>query len=336
MDAGQPFVVEDSDGNVVLRDRGTIRFRYLFDTGGDNQPGGEFVDFLGADINGPHPGFDTDFCQIAGDLIGTGSAARFTSRPAGTTNAPLGYYEYLPATYSAGDPSPLLVFLHGFGESGDGSAADLPNLLGTGIPRLINVNGWEADRPFVVLAPQHAFPADDSAYAPCESVPEHFGSCAMMIQHELGHPVDGSVCTTPAEVRDFLSYAASHYDVDPSRIYVTGLSCGAFGAWEYLSEGEGPAIAAAVPIAGEGRPAWATAGCDLGATAIWAFHGDADEVVHPAGSIEPLTNLASCPSPPRSDARLTVYPGVDHDSWSMTYDLTAGHDIYDWMLGFAK
>lgn len=335
MSAGQPYVVEDGDGNVVLRDRGTVQFRLLFDTGGDQEPGGELIEFLGADVRGPHPGSGGDFCRIAGELVGTESARRLTARPAGATTAPLGYYEYLPAGYGE-EPSPLLLFLHGFGESGDGSAAELPNLLGTGVPRLIDVNGWAAERPFVVLAPQHAFPDDFSPYAPCDNVPEHFGSCALTIQHELGHPADASPCTTPAEVRAFLSFALAHYDVDPSRVYVTGLSCGAFAAWEYLAEGHGPAVAAAVPIAGEGRPAWQSAGCDLGDSAIWAFHGDADEVVAPAGSTDPLTNLAACPAPPRKDPRLTVYPGVGHDSWTRTYDLGAGHDIYEWMLGFSS
>jgi hypothetical protein len=46
-----------------------------------------------------------------------------------------------------------------------------------------------------------------------------------------------------------------------------------------------------------------------------------------------LTNVMACPQP-RRDAELTVYPGVDHDSWTRTYDLSAGHDIYDWLLGF--
>ena len=73
--------------------------------------------------------------------------------------------------------------------------------------------------------------------------------------------------------------------------------------------------------------------CKLGEVAIWAFHGDADDVVAPAGSIETITNLAECPQP-RRDAELTVYPGVDHDSWTATYDLSAGHDIYDWLLGY--
>jgi hypothetical protein len=68
--AGQPFVVENSAGEVVLRDRGVIRFTILFDTQGDNVPGGEEVEFLGADVRGPHPGFDTDHCEVVRELIG--------------------------------------------------------------------------------------------------------------------------------------------------------------------------------------------------------------------------------------------------------------------------
>ena len=47
-----------------------------------------------------------------------------------------------------------------------------------------------------------------------------------------------------------------------------------------------------------------------------------------------MTGLAACPSPPRQDARLTTYRDADRDSWTRTYTLAAGHDIYDWMLGF--
>jgi hypothetical protein len=70
IEAGQPFIVENSDGEVVIRDRGVIRYTTLFDTLGDDVPGGEEVEFLGADVRGPHPGFDADFCEIVTDLIG--------------------------------------------------------------------------------------------------------------------------------------------------------------------------------------------------------------------------------------------------------------------------
>jgi hypothetical protein len=34
----------------------------------------------------------------------------------------------------------------------------------------------------------------------------------------------------------------------------------------------------------------------------------------------------------RSGLKLTVYPDADHDSWSRTYDGSAGDDIYAWLL----
>lgn len=40
VETGQAFVVEDSDGGVVARNRGALRVTYLFDTLGDGEPGG--------------------------------------------------------------------------------------------------------------------------------------------------------------------------------------------------------------------------------------------------------------------------------------------------------
>jgi hypothetical protein len=71
VEAGQPFVVYDSDGNLVLRDRGSIHHHALFDTEGDDVVGGIFIEELEADVHGPHPGFDTDFCEIITPLIGS-------------------------------------------------------------------------------------------------------------------------------------------------------------------------------------------------------------------------------------------------------------------------
>ena len=70
VEAGQPFVLYDSDGNLVVRDRGSIRFFALFDTLGDDVPGGIFLEDLGADVHGPHPGFE-DFCELITPLIGS-------------------------------------------------------------------------------------------------------------------------------------------------------------------------------------------------------------------------------------------------------------------------
>jgi hypothetical protein len=73
MEAGQPFVIEDSDGNVVVRDRGRLLTAFTVDTLGDDDLSNDiFIEGtfeLLAD-NGRHPGFYTDFCDIATDLIG--------------------------------------------------------------------------------------------------------------------------------------------------------------------------------------------------------------------------------------------------------------------------
>jgi hypothetical protein len=71
VEAGQPFVVYDSDGDLVLRDRGSIHHHALFDVGDDDVPGAELIEYLGGDVHGPHPGFDTDFCEIITPLIGS-------------------------------------------------------------------------------------------------------------------------------------------------------------------------------------------------------------------------------------------------------------------------
>jgi len=95
-------------------------------------------------------------------------------------------------------------------------------------------------------------------------------------------------------------------------------------------------VAAAVPIAGDGRPAWAPSYCGLGSTPLWAFHGALDDVVNPLGSIEPMSALAGCPGVPIDEAKLTVYPDRDHNSWDPADGGANGDDIYSWMLGFSK
>ena len=70
--AGQPYVIEDSAGNVIVRDRGLIRETFLFDTLGDGAPGGVFLESTSFVVHGPHPGLAEDFsyCEIAAQLTG--------------------------------------------------------------------------------------------------------------------------------------------------------------------------------------------------------------------------------------------------------------------------
>jgi hypothetical protein len=67
--AGPVAVIEDSDGNLVSKDRGVMRQTILFDTGGDQEPGGTFVDLVDLRLAGPHAGFGR-LCDVAAELIG--------------------------------------------------------------------------------------------------------------------------------------------------------------------------------------------------------------------------------------------------------------------------
>jgi hypothetical protein len=64
VNAGQPFVVSDASGRALMRDRGSIRETILFDTLGDDVPGGVFIDSVSFRVNGPHPGLSVDLCSL--------------------------------------------------------------------------------------------------------------------------------------------------------------------------------------------------------------------------------------------------------------------------------
>jgi hypothetical protein len=72
MEVGQPFVIKDMNGKVVLRDVGLIETGFTFDTLGDSAPGGINFEELFVRVAGPHPGFEEtfDFCALADQLIG--------------------------------------------------------------------------------------------------------------------------------------------------------------------------------------------------------------------------------------------------------------------------
>jgi hypothetical protein len=229
------------------------------------------------------------------------SAQRQLPRPLGETASGTGYLEYLPPGYGDGVKRPLLVVVPGISENGNGTT-DLTKLAVRGPAMLIAQNRWPDSRPMVVLSMQHL--AD-------------------------------SECASGAEVFAFLSYALGRYQIDPQHVYLTGISCGAISAWNYIGSYHSMQIAAAVLIAGDGTAAWNTAGCALGAVAIWGFHAEGDTTIPITGTTYPIDHLAMC-MPPGREAKKTIYTGSDHDSWTRTYDLSAGNDIYAWMLSQSR
>jgi hypothetical protein len=72
IEVGQPFVIRDANGAVLLRDRGHLRTTFQVDTLGDTDLSNDiFIEGswqLLAD-NGRHPGFYFDFCAFMTDYF---------------------------------------------------------------------------------------------------------------------------------------------------------------------------------------------------------------------------------------------------------------------------
>ncbi len=201
-----------------------------------------------------------------------------------TTELELNYLLHVPKSYQAdGDPWPLVLFLHGAGERG----SDLNKVKAHGPPKLVEMG---QSLPAIIVSPQS---------------PE-------------GEWWNDQVDALSA----LLDEVEKNYNVDPKRIYVTGLSMGGYGTWA-LGSSDPDRFAALLPICGGGMSVMARRLID---TPIWAFHGDADVVVALEESqrmVDALTRFGN------KKTKFTVYPGVNHDSWTATYN---NPEVWKWLL----
>lgn len=113
-------------------------------------------------------------------------------------------------------------------------------------------------------------------------------------------------------------------NIDESRIYLTGLSMGAWGAWN-LAFAHPDMFAALVPIAGFVDRVPMIENCKIGEIPTRIFHGLVDDVVDVRYSIDIYKKLKGC----AKDIELTIFDDANHDSWSRVYD---NPEIYEWML----
>jgi predicted peptidase len=125
----------------------------------------------------------------------------------------------------------------------------------------------------------------------------------------------------PEQLKALLDAIELEYKVDANKIYATGLSMGGFGTWSLLASYP-EYFAAGIPICGGGQPERAK---DFFEVPVWAFHGDADSVVPVKKTNEMIEALREAGGKPK----VTIYAGVDHNSWKATYE---NKEVFDWLF----
>lgn len=111
------------------------------------------------------------------------------------------------------------------------------------------------------------------------------------------------------------------YPIDSDRIYLTGLSMGGYGTWNW-SATEPHRFAAIAPVCGGGKPQDAL---KLKNLPVWTFHGARDNIVPLSESEDMVAALQAC----GGNVKFTVYPEAEHDSWTQTYN---NPELYKWFL----
>lgn len=127
----------------------------------------------------------------------------------------------------------------------------------------------------------------------------------------------------PYGVKALVDELKNKYCVDESRIYLTDISMGGFGTWDTVMEYP-DLFAAAIPICGGAGVKFVMAE-SIKHLPIWIFHGEADPVV----SVDYARCIHDALVKVGGHSRLTIYPGVAHDSWTQTYD---NPEVWQWLF----
>lgn len=202
-----------------------------------------------------------------------------TFKNADGTESP--YVVFVPHSYDGTKEVPIILFLHGAGETKGGSKKPVQVGIGPAIQKR------EKTFPFIVVIPQA----------------EH--TKTPVVQRWFAGKPDGDRALA------MLDATTKEYKTDPARMYLTGLSMGGFGTWNQAAANP-TKWAAIAPICGGGNVADAEKLKDL---PIWNFHGDKDAAVKVDLSRDMIKAIEKAGGKPK----YTEYPGVAHNSWDNAY-----------------
>lgn len=215
----------------------------------------------------------------------------------------LAYRLFIPPSYDGNTEIPLLVHLHGRGDRGIDNRPAIYNKLPlfNGLNSIVSPNS-QSKYPSIVLVPQCSDKTINEEWVKwVGNTPE---------TPFLGLGKDGSyaMAENPSEsgfaTLELIDAIISEYAINKKRVYLTGISMGGFGTWEYV--GRRPELfAAAVPMAGYSDP---TIIDKVKHIPFWIFHGDADR----SNPVEGSRTMYKLLTEAGADVQYTEYPGVGH------------------------
>jgi predicted peptidase len=221
----------------------------------------------------------------------------------------LPYYLAVPKHLSPFGRYPLVLLLHGGGERGSTSNTPAQN------------RGVLLSQPYVQ---DWESPAVQNHWPSFIVVPQLMGarrwvdvSPAQGSYHLALQPTDS--LRMAKEIVDGLQQA--YPQIDPTRLYVTGISIGGYGVWDAIERWP-EYFAAAAPLSGGGDPAGAK---KLTHLPIWAFHGGADGEPPPTASQAMIQAIRAAGGHPH----LTIFPQAGHEIWVQVY---SSQDFLSWFF----
>lgn len=200
------------------------------------------------------------------------------------------YRFHAPKVLKPGEKYPLVILMHGAGERGNDNLAQLFH----GADDLLGYANKIGQEIFFIAG----------------QVPEH----QRWVEHpwnQMRHTMDAQPASNLGLLLKLVEKTLAELPVDPSRVYVTGISMGGYGTWEMVQR-RPDLFAAAMPICGGGDVACAAKIKDV---PIWCFHGDADGAV-PVNRSRDMFNAVKALN---GKIQYREYPGVGHDCWTRTY-----------------
>ena len=259
------------------------------------------------------------------------------------------YFVYLPRGYYSKPEKkwPVMLFLHGNGERGNGQD-ELDFVLMQG--PLYEVWVQKKDLPFIIISPQlHMFGFDKKGISYIDNrskdnIPKRLTqgvpkrSAAFQTRGDIERKLSSTDMSDVApllpqgwelletDLITMLDNVQAKYRTNVNKTYISGLSYGGFGTW-YLASKYPKRFAAIAPVVGWGHPSL-MAPIAKHKLPVWQFAGGRDSAVNIQYFYAGLNKLEKLG---HNDVRFTVHEDKGHDAWTRVY---SGDDLYTWLLSY--